>query len=309
MLNLYESLNKFPDFIEEAKKSGTTINKENIDNIVISGMGGSAISGNILKNYLKEKVSLPIQVNRNYDLPEFVDENTLLFVISYSGKTEETLSSFEDGKKRGSKIVFITSNKSLDVQNKITIPENLLPRASLPYLFFALLRTLEKSKIIEGQDKEIEETIKILKNFDREKAKILADKIKGKIPIVYAPQNYSSISYRWQTEFNENSKIVAHSNTFTELNHNEIECNYKNGFYVIILEDVGDKSTEQTELSQKLIGEKTEIKKIKLKGESKLAKIFYGIYFGDWVSYYLAELIDVSPEKTENIDRIKKGLR
>ncbi|MFB6076153.1 MAG: bifunctional phosphoglucose/phosphomannose isomerase [Candidatus Aenigmatarchaeota archaeon] len=308
MTNLYESLKNFTDYIDEARHMGIKLDVSGVQNIIVSGMGGSAISGNILRDYLKSKIDIPINVNRNYDLPEFADENTLLFLISYSGKTEETLSAFESGKDMNCKIVFITSNKDLGIENKIKVPEGLLPRASLPYLFIPIIKTLEISGLISDQGSEIDHTIDILKEFDPERAKILADRIRGRIPIIYSSDNYSSISYRWQTELNENSKTIAHHNIFTELNHNEIEGNFNKDFFVVVLKDEEDKSSKQIEITKKLIDEKTNIKEIELVGKGKLAKLFYGIYFGDWVSYYLAELKNVSPEKMDNINRIKKEL-
>lgn len=313
MIKLKKSLESFPKYIQEAVSLGKRLEIGDIQNIVVSGMGGSAISGDILKDYLRDKCEIPVIVDRNYKSPFFVDESSLVFIISYSGKTEEDLYTYRDMKNKRCREILITSNEKLEleVEEKIKIPPDLLSRASLPYLFFPILNTLEKSGSIKEQSENIKETIEILEKFKPKKARNLAEKIKGKIPIIYTSDNFSSMAYRWQTQLNENSKILAHHHVFTELNHNEIEGNFNPDFFVIVLKDEEGykRVNKQIELSEEIISEKTNLEEIKLKGNNSLAKIFYGIYFGDWVSYFLAKLRGDIPEETKNIDRVKKGLK
>lgn len=310
---MLDSLKRFPLQIKEAMQLPLPSLKieGNIKNIVFCGMGGSAISGDILKHYLQDEINVPMTVVRDYNVPKFVNKNSLVFAVSYSGNTAETLSAFNDAKRKKAKIIAISSGGRLKriCRHLITIPGRMLPRDSLAYLFFPLLRTLAYYKLIKNKDKEIKETAALLKNFDAEKAKIIAQQIKGKIPVIYSSKKYAPLVYRLKTQINENSKDVAVAGVFSEINHNEIEARFDSRFAIILFQDLKEdkRMRKQIDLFKKIVPAK--IHEINLKGKSRLAKMFYGIHFGDFLSYYLAESAKVDISKTERIDAVKRMLR
>ena len=194
--------------------------KSKISNIVFSGMGGSAIGGALLKNYLYNEIEIPIITLRNYDIPKFVGEDTLIFVSSYSGNTEETISVYEKAKRAGAKIISVTSGgklKEISIKDNIptiTIPDGMPPRCALGYSFTTLLITLSKIGFIRDKSLEIEETVSILKeqskefseinNPEKNSALVLANKLSNKLPIVYcSEQFFGPVGYRWKCQFCE----------------------------------------------------------------------------------------------------------
>ncbi|HLC77441.1 MAG TPA: bifunctional phosphoglucose/phosphomannose isomerase [archaeon] len=301
-MKMHEMLEEMPDDIEKALKIKQKIRIKPVENILVCGMGGSGISADILHDYLKLESKISIIVDKSYNLPAFVNKKTLVFILTYSGTTAETLSMMKEAKKRKAQIVVVTSG-NIKENNTIHIPGGMLPRMALPYLFFPMLNTLENNGLIKKQGKNIKETISLLKKFDTKKAKAIADKIGKKTPVIYSYDAFSSVVARWKDEINENSKIIAHEATFTELNHNEINSMDFGKFAVIIIRDREDSGTKkQIEAAKKLIKNFTEVQ---TSGKSLLARMFYAIYFGDWVSYYVSENLKHNMEATPNINFVK----
>jgi len=302
---MLEYILNFPDYVLQGYELGKNFKvKGKVDKIIVCGMGGSGISGFILKDYVQY---LPVFVNQDYDVPKFIDKKTLAVIISYSGNTEETLSAYNKLKNKTKKKIIITSGGELSKEkNIIKVPKGLPPRYSLPFLFFSMLSALNNSKIVK-KDFDLEEIVKNLKSLNRNEVKKLAAKLKDYTPLIYAPEGYGSVAYRWQTQFNENSKTLAHSHVFPEHNHNEIEAELPEGFKAIMLRDyiINRKINQRMEIVSKMINSKN----INLKGNSKLSKMFYGVLFGDLVSYYLALEKGVNPGKQDNIDVLKKKLK
>lgn len=303
---MIEHLTKFPDNIKKGYDLGQGFEiKEKIDKIIVCGMGGSGISGNIIRDYVK---NIPVFVNKGYDIPQFIDGQTLAFVMSYSGNTEEVISAYEKIKEKTDKIIIITSGGMLgEEKNILKIPQGLPPRCALPYLFFPLLRVLENSGIIK-KDYDIEEIVNNIKNMDIEKPKELASKISNFIPVIYASERYAASAYRWQTQFNENSKTLAHHQVFSEHNHNEMEARIDSRYKVIMLRDDEDYDLikKRMDITKGMLGS---VEEVELKGDSYLSKMFYGIYFGDLVSYYVAVNTNQDPTKIDNIDFLKEKLK
>lgn len=305
---MLEHLIKFPEYVREGYALGKDFKvKGKVDKILVCGMGGSGISGDILKDY---KGSIPVFVNKNYDIPEFVDKNTLAVIISYSGNTEETISAYEKVKEKTKKRIVIASGGILGGEkNVVKVPSGLPPRYSLPFLFFSMLRVLNNSKIIE-KDFDLEEIIKNLESVNHDEAKDMAKGLIIYTPLVYAPEGYGSVAYRWQTQFNENSKILAHHQVFPEHNHNEIESTWISDQKIIMLRDadVHERINKRMDI---IAGpaDTTRLKQVQLKGSSKLSKMFYGLLLGDLVSYYLALERGVNPAKQDKIDALKEKLK
>ena len=318
-----KEFNLKPDYLEGRE----------IHNIMVTGLGGSAIGGDLLRTYLLNSLNIPILVNRNYHLPLLVGKNTLLVTVSYSGNTEETLSAYEEGKVKGAKIVALTSGGKLlenckkDGVPALVIPGGLPPRASMGYQFTCLVGLLEKLGIINDKTLDFKETIDVLKSMfnglnraipaSKNLAKNIAEHLYGKVPVVYASQDLMDVAaLRWKDQFNENSKTYAVSNVFPELNHNEIvgwEVPGKilKNFEVIFIRDKQEhpQVKKRFEITSGLIKDKASaIIEIWAKGECMLARLMSAIYLGDFVSVYLAILNGVDPLPVERIEALKKQL-
>ncbi|MBA7491520.1 hypothetical protein ES702_02067 [subsurface metagenome] len=325
----------FPQQCEGAVKIGRDFpisgEYKDINKVLAIGMGGSAIGGDLLRSYLFKDLGIPLIVNRNYKIPHFVGQDTLIFASSYSGNTEETLSAYQEAHKRGAKIIGLTSGGKLkeycqrDGNPVIIIPSGFPPRTALGYLFFPLIMILERLKLIRNKMEEIEETIKILTKLSRElgprekgnRAKRLAQELYNKVPVVYSSSEYfEPVALRWKDQFNENSKVFAIWNLFPELNHNEIvgweilEEITKN-FIIILIRDRDDfeRIKVRMDITKSIIKKKVSgINEVWSEGSSLLARIFSLIYLGDFISFYLAILNGVDPTPVKMIDLLKKEL-
>ena len=276
---------KISEQIKEAMSLGGQRIK-GYNKIAVCGMGGSGVSGYILKDLID---SIPIFVFQSYNLPRFIDSKTLVFIISYSGNTAETISMYKQAKARGAKIVIIASGGILGQERgAIKIPGGLEPREAIGYLFFPMWKVLGKSTgkdVISAVDSVVDD-------------KGIGRKLHGKIPVIYANSGFYSVALRWKQQINEDSKRLAVANVFPEINHNEIEARFDNA-KIVFLKDKEEKAI-------KLLGQGRDILEVKLKGKSKLAKIFYGITLANFVSVKLAELGKEDYQKYRFIERLKK---
>jgi glucose/mannose-6-phosphate isomerase len=307
MQNLLE---KVPKQISEAAKLGRRKIEGKVDKILVCGMGASGISGDILKDVLKK---IPVIVIKDYHIPEYIDKNTLAFVISYSGNTEETISMYNELKKKTKKIVIIASTGRLaDEKGAIIVPPVVPTRYGLHYLFFPMLKILEKSGIIGKQDKNIKETIRAIKSIDKKQTKKIASQLKDKTAIVCVPNRYRSVGVRWRQQFNENSKVQAVNLVFPELDHNALE-GYRSPckFELIVIRDKNEteKEKRRIEITEKLLSKHIAISEVWMRGKSDLAKIFYTIYFGDWMTYQLGLMEKINPYENKLIIFLKKQLK
>jgi len=319
-MEMKEIIKKYPDMCLEALEISKSliIPDYQFNKIIVSGMGGSAISGDLLKDLLRNEIKIPIDVCREYHVPGYVDENTLVFCISYSGDTEETLSQFIDCVEKKCKIIGITSNGKLKEWCErlnlpcVIVPKGYQPRSALPYLFVSILVCLQKLGLID-KEKEIKETIEILRNIKTGK---IAQYLKNSIPIIYGSDEFASVAKRMKTQFNENSKNPAKYDVFPELDHNEIvgyEMDKLNkNSVIIILRDKNEpvESKARIEITKKILKNKVrKIIELWSEGRSKLAKMMSLIFVGDYLSYELAVLNKVDPIETKSIVLLKKELK
>jgi len=334
MLNEVE---KFPEQIKETidiVNSSNLSNVYKVDHIVISGMGASAISGDIVQNLFRDKIDMPIFVTRQYDLPKWVNKNTLVLSQSYSGNTEETLSTFKHAYQKKCKIIGISSGGKLqeycekrDIPH-IKIPSGIQPRAATAYLLFSSIMSFEKIGIIRDNiDSEIQETIEItndLKNKIKKAvpeknniSKQLAKNIFNTIPQIYGWDFYTPIARRWCQQFNENSKLIARYDEVSECNHNDIvgwsmnpEISKK--FTCILIRDNECESiyiSTRLDFMKKLFDDvSANCIEIPVKGKKRLAKMMYAMYLGDYTSNYLAALRKIDPSPVEAITLLKEKL-
>ena len=334
---MYELINNFPLQLTEGAHLGfiADLNLENFipDHIILTGMGGSAIGGDLARSYLAAELKIPFWVCRNYNLPEFVNNKSLVFVSSYSGNTEETLSAYQEAKRRKAKIMAITSGGKLLEECKrynfpfILIPKGLPPRTALGYSFTPILVTLSRLGLVSNKIEELEKTSKFLDEKRNEyslerktgenPAKNLALNLYQKTPIIYSSTDYfDAVGYRWKGQLCENSKILAFNNYFPEFNHNELMGwkvldQIRDRLVVIILQDKEDhlRIQKRMQIVKEIIEkEKVKVIEIKSEGENLLSRIFSLIQLGDFISFYLAILNRVDPTPVEVIDYLKNKL-
>lgn len=304
-------------------------------NIVTTGMGGSAIGGDLLRSLFSDVCSVPIVVNRNYSIPNFVSEDTLFIAASYSGNTEETLSAFEKALKKKAMVVSMSSGGGkLEAGSKragvphFTIPKKgIQPRCAFGHLFVPMMTFLSRLGFIPDTADQLKKAVELLSKAalrlapdvpvkDNEAKRIALDAY-GKLPVIYASQTYFDIvAMRWKGQFNENSKMMAFHNVIPEMNHNEIvgwgiPGNITRQCAAIFLSDDADlpKIQDRMSITKDLIAdEDVKIISVQAQGNSPLAKALYLIYVGDFVSYYMAVLNGVDPTPIERIDLFKERL-
>ncbi|MDP6265787.1 MAG: bifunctional phosphoglucose/phosphomannose isomerase [Candidatus Woesearchaeota archaeon] len=314
--NMLQVIKDFPKQCREALGLPKGISASGkINNIVIAGMGGSAMGGDLLKIYLSN-TNIPVYVNRDYKVPNFVDENSLVFAVSYSGNTEETLSALNAAKEKKAQIIGITSGGKLaeECEKVVNIPSGLQPRAALGYLFFPMLGILHNTNIIRVKNDELNEMMDILKQTDKfnEQGEELSKKLKEKIPIIYASEALGAIAFRWKTQINENAKMPAFYNVFSEMNHNEIagykSMDHKFSVVMILDKNDNDRVKKRMNICKEIMEEYVEVEEVETQGESLLARMFSAIYLGDYVSYYMALWNRVDPSPVDIIEGMKKKL-
>ena len=306
------------------------IDQSKIQNICFAGMGGSAIGADLARAYAATTSRVPIQVIRHYDIPAYIDENTLFIACSYSGNTEETMSALNQAINTGAQIIGVTSGGTLETLahkhgfDYISIPGGMPPRAALAYSFVPVFRILQYLDLIdEGEDARLE-TEKLLfanvdawSNLSGNYALEIARKLEGSLPIIYSDGLLlDPVNMRWRGQLEENSKALTYGSFFPEMNHNEIIGwekidHLEDLLAVIFLVDKEDNKRVRfrEEVFQEIIKDDAKsITVIESQGSSKLARMFSLIQLADWVSLYLAILNGVNPTTIKNIDFMKGRL-
>ena len=345
--NMLGIIERFPEFCNDALSlcKVLTFPKEVVLNrgksicyhtphqVIVTGMGGSAIGGDILKDWLEDRVHVPIQVNREYHLPAYADCDSLVVAVSYSGNTEETLSSYMEAVERGCMTLSLSSGGLLEEFNKrlglplIKLPAGYPPRSAMPYLFFPIAVGIRKLGVAGWYESEVDEAIKVVTELREElkaathsrknPAKQLAMSLKGSLPMVCGYGPFKSIALRIKTQFNENSKTPAKAEYFSELNHNETvgwsEARQLTRLFSVVLIRSDDEPPEiraRIEITRGLVFDEGAYKVLEIyaRGEGKLAKMLSAMYVGDSSSVYLGVLYGFDPTPIPVIDELKKQL-
>ncbi|HDS09652.1 MAG TPA: bifunctional phosphoglucose/phosphomannose isomerase, partial [Firmicutes bacterium] len=307
---MYDLIFDFPEQIESGIKifheSEIELNfKGPIRNIVICGMGGSAIAGDILKDYSRDSLSVPISIIRESKLPKFIDKHTLLIAISYSGNTYETLDMLEEGISKGANVSGICSGGKMQgfLENLskpvFIVPSGLPPRQALGFLFSVLLMIISKlfNQDIESELMKMALFLKekrgfyILSNSIGNIPKSVAERMYSVYPFIYSDSRYfGSVVKRWKTQMNENAKHLVSFDLFPELTHNEIvgwEAPPDTQTLVLLLRDNKEEVNLREHInSTKRLFNADEIIEIRTEGETLLERMFYLIFLGDWTSFY-----------------------
>ena len=309
--------------IDIANNANLKPTHKEINNVLICGLGGSGIGGTIVNDIVSPKARIPIAATKDYSVPNFVNENTLVIANSYSGNTEEPLSALEKCQDRGSEIAVITSGGELKAvaeennYNKIIIPAGQPPRAMFGYAFAELFFILNHYKIIDLSFKnEFKNAIVLL---DAEKADIqkqameLAKRLYKQTPVIYVANGFEGVAVRFRQQINENSKMLCWHHVVPEMNHNELlgwRTNVEN-LGVVYFRNKCDyqKNKIRIEINKQVISKFTKnITEIWSKGDSIIENSLYHINLGDWVSWYLSEMNNVDAIEINVIDFLKKEL-
>jgi len=288
--------------------------------LVVSGMGGSALPVEILKNHLVEN-DLEIFNNRTYSIPKKYHQGALHFISSYSGNTEETISCLQEVIQNNLKaIVFTNGGKILEMAKKnnipiVEIPECIQPRYATGYFVSSMLKVLSNSNLTENQDSailDIQEYLPAKIASFEEKGHILAKKLVGKTPIIYSTAEYRSVAMILKIKINENAKTPAFWNVYPELNHNEmVGWTLAQGKFHILtfLDKNNPKIEKRMEITSRLLQEKgIETDFIEIEGNDKLTSIFTALAMSDWISYYLSIEYGQDPTPVDMVEKLKNLL-
>ncbi|MEW6033738.1 MAG: bifunctional phosphoglucose/phosphomannose isomerase [Chloroflexota bacterium] len=303
-----------------------------VDKVVILGMGGSAIGGDLLRSLVSGRTRLLVWSHRDYGLPAFVDERTLVVASSYSGMTEETLDGLSKAlATRCKKVVITTGSKLEAMAERHGLPVFRLsyrspPRAALGYSLIPLVGVLQKLGLIPDLSGEFNEAVRVLEGMcsrlaedvplATNNAKGLARRLYRRLPVVYGAGITAPVAYRWKTQLNENAKYWSFSEVLPELDHNSVAgyslpAELKDVAFVVILEAPAlhqrhlDRYVVTRELLDRAGISHTTVNS---EGNGVLGQMLSLVFLGDWTSYYLAMLHGNDPNAIPAIDYLKERL-
>lgn len=335
--DMFGNIAAMPDHLLEGTRIGRNADLGNLEtetfhSLVIAGMGGSAIGGEVVRSYLSDEIAIPFLIQRHYRLPAFVNRKSLVVCSSYSGNTEETLSAYRDAHSRGANLLVITSGGELgeralnDRVPLIFIPKGIpAPRAAFGYSLAPLLTMIFRLGLCSSPYDELEKAAAAMKNRlseyvpgnDDNPALVMARELHGKIPIIYAAQDrLDAVATRFKGQICENAECLAFANFFPEFNHNELVgwgelYEMENKIVALIINDANDhpRIKARTEIvSEYLKSKGRQVLTIPAGKEPGLTGIMLLIQFADFVSYYLALLNGLDPTPVAAIDYLKKKM-
>lgn len=329
--NLRQTILDSPHQFEEGMRLAKDLDiSGEFDSVTISGMGGSALPGDILRVYVNDICSkdisrkhIPIFQNRFYELPPEALKKSLNIISSYSGNTEESISSFEQAIDRKLPTVAIFSGGVIEKMASdnhipsIKIPSGLEPRSATGYFFGAMSQLMINAGMIPDVSAEISglgDSIKATIERLEIAGQALAKKIRNKIPVVYSSVKYAPVAMIWKIKLNENAKTPAFWNYFPELNHNEMNgFEYPQGnYHAIMLLDPEDhpQNRKRFSITQQIYAQQgIETDVIEMEGNTVFEKIFLSLNLGDWTSFYLALEYGLDPSPVGMVERFKKMLK
>jgi glucose/mannose-6-phosphate isomerase len=306
-----------------------------IDSVVVLGMGGSGVSGDVVQAIVEPRLPFPWRTIKSYGpLPEWVGRNTIVFAVSYSGSTEETVAALTAAHERGARAVAVSSGGPLaDLAKEfglahISIPSGLQPRASLGYLTLPILAALVKIGLVPDMQDDVDQAVGILaelearchrsRSVNENPAKDLASKLHGRVPVIYGGYGLGAVAaYRFKCDLNEYGKTPAFWHEFPELNHNEIVgWNRLNDitedrFAIVYLrsEDEHERIGLRMSITRSLIEERVaEIIEIPALGPSNLSRLLSLILVTQLTAIYLGLSYEVDPGPVEVIMNLKNQL-
>jgi glucose/mannose-6-phosphate isomerase len=294
-----------------------------IHQIVICGMGGSGIGGKIASQWVVDEIKVPVILHSDYGIPNFVNANSLVICSSYSGNTEETLSSLEEAHQKGAHIIGICSGgKLMDFCNAkgydcVKLPGGNPPRAALAYSLIQLINIMVQHHLISSVHLEnIRNASSFLideQNNIEAEGKQIASFLFGKVGVVYAGPFYEGVAVRARQQFNENSKTLAICHVIPEMNHNEL-LGWEGGddrFAALFLNssDLDKRNAARFAFTKSFVSGKTSfVKEVLAKGNNRIERALYLIHLVDWASFYVADLKQIDAVDITVIEALKKEL-
>jgi len=322
-----ELISGFTSHLKEAMEVGKKAEFKNTDNsllnVLVCGLGGSGIGGTIISQLVSEQCSLPITINKDYKIPSFVNQDTLVICCSYSGNTEETLEMYEQAQAKGAEIAVITSGGRFaeiaeeNGHNVIQIRGGFPPRAafglSFPQLFFALH---QYGLINDDFIGSIESAMRLMdaeESTTQAEAMKIATQLHGTFPIIYTEAPMEGVAVRFRQQVAENAKMLSSHHVIPEMNHNElVGWRTKSENLSVILfrsKDEYYRNTARIEKSKEIASNYTSnINEVFAKGEGRIQQALYLIHFGDWITYDLAVLKEIDSVEVDVITGLKDML-
>jgi glucose/mannose-6-phosphate isomerase len=318
--NFASQLNEAIQIGEKAKFTKPAVE---IRNVLITGLGGSGIGGTLISQVAEKELKVPVHVCKDYFIPGFVNEHTLVIVSSYSGNTEETLQALQEATSRKARIVCVTSGgkvletaKSMNYDH-VVIPGGMPPRSCLAYSFTQLFYVMHGYGLIKDTFKsQLKKSVALLQTEEEQimqAARALAEKLVSKIPVIYVAANYEGVAVRFRQQINENSKMLCWHQVLPEMNHNELVgwTEKHDNIAVVMLRNNDDYNRVQKrmEITSEVVRKYTShFFEVWSKGDSQLEKSLYLIHFGDWVTWYLSEIRNIDATEVDVIDYLKNSL-
>ena len=321
-------IERFTEQLDEAlqiaAKAEVKKHKRKLNKIFVAGLGGSGIGADFVASIIRKECALPYLVGKSYDIPSYVDGNTLAILSSYSGNTEETLSALKHIEKTGAKVLVITSGGKLLKRAKskgydsVQVPGDWpSPRACLGYSVVTQLGVLTKLGLISDKSlKSIKKSITLLnkeaKDVKKEANKI-AKKLHNKMPVIYSEDRVEPVAVRLRQQINENAKALCWHHVIPEMNHNEL-VGWKDkddSLIALYLRNKDDykRNSVRMDINQKIIKKCTKhIINVYSKGTDQVQRMMYLVYLGDWISWYLSQLRGQDSIEVNSIDYLKGEL-
>lgn len=300
--------------------------------VVVLGMGGSAIAGEMLRAIAALSSRTPVSVARGYDLPASVDEHTVVIACSHSGGTEETLAAFEQALAAGARaLVITTGGRLLGLAQERGLPAFVYqqegePRSALGHQLMALLAAGQRLRLVASQDVDVNEAVSLMREqrerigfavpVERNAAKQLAGRLYGRLPVVVGAGLLAPAAYRWKTQVNENSKSWAIFEELPELGHNAIvgfrlPSEVAQRLQLVFLSNAALHPlvlVEYDAVADELSRAGVAHERVEVAGTGALAQVLSAAFLGDLVSYYLALLYNEQPSPVDPIGRLKARL-
>lgn len=323
MKNLVEGFTKQLQEALDIANAAILTPKYNVQNIIVTGLGGSGIGGTILSELVESECPVPIIVNKDYFLPDFVNSNTLVIISSYSGNTEETLSAMKQAIDKNAQIVCITSGGEVKIiaekykYDTIIIPGGNPPRSCIGYSLVQLLKIVQFNGFVKTDLlNQVQASIILLDNEKeaiKVEASIIAKTLLNKIPVIYSLGSCEGTAIRFRQQINENSKMLCWHHTLPEMNHNElVGWTEKNDSLAVVTFRTSfdyERTIKRYELCKEIFAKYSHsVTDITAKGVSKVEQFFYLINIGDWISCYIADLKNIDAVEVNVITHLKNEL-
>ena len=287
------------------------------DRVVLAGMGGSAMGGELLRALTAQYAPVPMTRVRGFAVPRWVDQRALVLCVSYSGNTAETLSCATNALEQGARVLGIGSGGMLaDLCSQsgspfVRVPSGLQPRAALGYLFGALAGVLGDCGL--APDDLATQAAAGVDMVVGARMRALGERLAQAVPLIYGPGPLAAVAYRWKTQLNENAKLHAFSHAFPELAHNEIvawERDPRAPFVAVVLRDDDEAPLlrRMIDVTVEQMAARSDVHEVRGLGETPASRAFSLVAMGDWASYHAAQAQGIDATPVASIQELKRRL-